>query len=80
MISANGGTGIFFEDTVNDFFDGKASTGNVVQGNKIGTDATGTGDLGNAGDGVRIVASSYLVGNNVIGGPDPGRAYLTQAT
>ncbi len=72
MISANGGPGIFIEDTANDFFNGKASTGIIVQGNKIGTDVTGALDLGNAGDGVRIVGSSYLVSNNVIGGPDPG--------
>ena len=40
------------------------ATGNVVQGNFIGTDATGTVALGN-GDGVFI---SYAASNNVVGG------------
>jgi CSLREA domain-containing protein len=58
VISANGGFGglsIF------------NATGNVVQGNRIGTDASGTADLGNAGDGVFVSAS-----NNTIGGTAPG--------
>jgi hypothetical protein len=48
---------------------GSGSTGNVVQGNYIGTDATGTVGLGNAGDGVII----YLgASNTTIGGTAPG--------
>ena len=43
-----------------------ASTGNVVQGNYIGTDVSGTVDLGNSpGDGVMITETSS---NNTIGG------------
>ena len=44
----------------------------TVRGNFIGTDVTGTVDLGNAGVGIRIVAST----NVTIGGPDPGEGNL----
>jgi uncharacterized delta-60 repeat protein len=43
------------------------SDGNVVQGNEIGTDVTGTRDLGNLGSGVVVSGS-----NNTIGGTAPG--------
>jgi CSLREA domain-containing protein len=68
LISANGGNGV----SILDFEAMRASTGNVVQGNKIGTDVTGAHDLGNAGDGVSIITSSYVVGNNTVGGPNSG--------
>jgi parallel beta-helix repeat protein len=56
------------------------ATGNVVQGNYIGTDITGTRDLGNAGRGVDFTtyaASNVLGGTtaaarNVISGNDAG--------
>lgn len=51
----NGGAGIFAN-----------STGNIFQGNLIGTDATGTVALGNIGNGIGIDA-----GNNLIGGTSP---------
>ena len=38
--------------------DGAGATGNLVQGNFIGTDRTGTLDLGNAGDGISIQGSA----------------------
>ncbi len=41
--------------------------GNLVQGNLIGTDATGTADLGNSGNGVTIRHGS----GNVVGGATP---------
>jgi titin len=41
------------------------STGNVVEGNFIGTDATGSAPLGNHGDGVRVEDGAT---NNLIGG------------
>ena len=45
VISANGRHGV----------SGHLSTGSRVQGNRIGTDVTGTRDLGNTGDGVSIM-------------------------
>lgn len=44
------------------------TTGNFVQGNFIGTDATGSFAIPNLGDGVRIDVAR----NNVIGGSEPG--------
>jgi parallel beta-helix repeat protein len=43
------------------------NSGNVVQGNYIGTDVNGTADLGNGANGVSISSD-----NSVIGGPAPG--------
>ena len=60
LISANRDDGI-------KILDGEA-TGNVVQGNFIGTDVTGTRNLGNAGDGLFVVGSSIIT----IGGAEPG--------
>lgn len=51
------------------------SSGNVVRGNFIGTDASGTAALGNVGGGVSVGASNLAVGataNNTIGGTVPG--------
>jgi hypothetical protein len=45
------------------------ATGNVIQGNFIGTDVTGTVDLGNRSDGVLVNASTT---NNQIGGTVAG--------
>jgi hypothetical protein len=72
VISANGGAGIAIVQSAAEFYQGHAPTGNLVQGNKIGTDVTGTRNLGNAGDGVAIIASSYLAGDNLIGGTGRG--------
>jgi len=44
------------------------STGNVVSGNYIGTDVTGTLDLGNAGNGVAIGDGAQ---SNIVGGVTP---------
>ncbi|MFO0954705.1 MAG: right-handed parallel beta-helix repeat-containing protein [Isosphaeraceae bacterium] len=57
LISGNGGGGVVL-------FDRKAS-GNLVQGNRIGTDAAGLFALGNAGDGVFVVNAP----GNTVGGP-----------
>ncbi|HEX3557712.1 MAG TPA: FG-GAP-like repeat-containing protein, partial [Pyrinomonadaceae bacterium] len=43
---------------------GAGATGNQVKGNYIGTDATGTADLGNGSNGVHIFAAP----NNIVGG------------
>ncbi|MBI3951810.1 MAG: hypothetical protein HY314_15280 [Acidobacteria bacterium] len=66
---------------------GASATGNVVQGNFIGTDVTGTADLGNSGDGVRLFdASRTTVGGtttearNVISGNDNSGIRLVGAT
>ncbi len=55
IISGNNLNGVSFNSGANQ---------NIVQGNFIGTDVTGTLDLGNTGDGVRISASPA----NTIGG------------
>ncbi|MEE9271365.1 MAG: hypothetical protein V3V49_14015, partial [Candidatus Krumholzibacteria bacterium] len=47
---------------------GIASTGNLVRGNFIGTDVTGTVDLGNSVDGVQILGAP----GNTIGGTGAG--------
>ena len=60
VISGNGTRGI----QLNQFGDG-----NDIQGNYIGTDVTGTQDLGNGDSGILVLSSSD---NNVIGGTAPG--------
>jgi hypothetical protein len=51
-----------------DFFGAGSVTGNQVEGNYIGTDATGTRALGNLTDGVTVQQN---VTGNTIGGNDP---------
>jgi hypothetical protein len=46
-------------------------TGNVVQGNRVGTDVTGSTALANASDGISVNGS-----NNTIGGTNPGEGNL----
>jgi parallel beta-helix repeat protein len=71
VISANGDAGIYMIAHDNDL------TGNVVFGNYIGSDATGTIDLGNSDDGIYISSSSPLVAqDNIIGGLQPGEGNL----
>jgi CSLREA domain-containing protein len=60
VISGNNNQGILIS--------GAAATGNIVQGNYIGTDAAGTADLGNTNDGITIDVTS----NTTIGGTDAG--------
>jgi len=60
VISGNGNDGIYIS--------GDGATGNVVQGNYIGTDLTGNLDLGNTYSGVAIWGAS----NNTIGGTKTG--------
>jgi hypothetical protein len=52
----------FFDNGVQ--IDGSGATGNKIEGNFIGTNASGTQDLGNTGDGVLISAGAS---NNTIG-------------
>jgi CSLREA domain-containing protein len=63
LISGNAGRGVIIE--------GATSSGNRVQGNFIGTNVTGTDDLGN-GSGVRI----FNAPNNTIGGTVAGARNL----
>ena len=60
-ISANGNMGVLVVYS--------GSTGNIVQGNHIGTNVSGTGALGNAWDGVWIDAGAH---GNTIGGTSTG--------
>src|SRR5262249_3559989 len=60
LISGNASIGVVIVEN---------STGNVVQGNLIGTDVTGTVAIGNASGGVAITGSAS---NNTIGGPVAG--------
>ena len=69
IISGNGAEGVYIFSI--------ASTGNEILGNYIGTDATGTADLGNTLDGVliqdapgNIVGGSAAGAGNVISGND----------
>ena len=59
VISGNLGRGVLVNGS---------STANVIQGNYIGTDVSGTGDLGNGSTGMVIVAAQ----GNTIGGTVPG--------
>jgi titin len=61
LISGNNGYGITIADM--------GTTGNVVQGNYIGTDVTGTLPLGNSDNGV-IIATGAM--DNLIGGTTDG--------
>jgi parallel beta-helix repeat protein len=63
VISGNGGAGIHLNSTQS----------NVIQGNFIGTDETGTADLGNAWIGITITNGATL---NTVGGSDPGERNL----
>jgi uncharacterized repeat protein (TIGR01451 family)/CSLREA domain-containing protein len=56
VVSGNDGKGISIQFT--------GASGNIVQGNYIGTDAVGNGDLGNEIDGIDLFEAS----NNIIGG------------
>ena len=55
VISGNSGNGLYLN---------RGSDGNTIAGNYIGTDATGSLDLGNSGTGIRILP--YSSGNRII--------------
>ena len=61
VISGNSNYGVFIT--------GVAATGNLVEGNYIGTDVAGAADVGNGGEGARIESGAS---NNTIGGAAAG--------
>jgi len=74
VISANGNDGVTLT--------GSDCTNNVVQGNFIGVDASGTNALGNGRAGVsltRYVASTDSASKNLIGGAAPGAGNVISA-
>jgi hypothetical protein len=68
LISGNGGPGLWPAVQITD----PGTTGDLVQGNKIGTDAAGAKAIGNTGDGVDISGAS----GNTVGGTDAGAGNL----
>ncbi|MBX6313452.1 MAG: right-handed parallel beta-helix repeat-containing protein [Isosphaeraceae bacterium] len=67
VISGNGSVGVLIS--------GAAASGNVIQGNRIGTDAAGSAPLGNDQDGVFINRAP----SNLIGGTEAGASNLIAA-
>lgn len=59
IISGNDGDGVDIQ--------GNGTTGNVVQGNYIGTDDDGEQDLGNSAEGVDLSADGNTIGGSVAG-------------
>ncbi len=64
LISGNTDDGIYFEDA--------ETIDNLISGNYIGTDVTGSTDLGNGGDGIEI----HRAISNTVGGSLPGEGNL----
>ncbi len=65
IISGNGASGIYLN--------GSAAAGNVIQGNRIGTDISGSNAIGNTqGDGITLVSAS---GNMICGNLISGNAF-----
>src|ERR1041385_560419 len=64
LISGNTDSGIYLS--------GASVSGTIIQGNFIGTDATGTFSISNGGYGVSMVGAV----SNIVGGTDPGAGNL----
>ncbi|HKZ26935.1 MAG TPA: hypothetical protein VJ086_03470, partial [Rubrobacteraceae bacterium] len=60
VLSGNTQSGVFISA-------GSNAASNTVQGNFIGTDATGISDLGNGGSGVRVEAAGNFIGGTASG-------------
>ena len=74
LISGNGMDGILISGTSNGPNGGlQTLQGNTVQGNFIGTDATGTKAIPNHGNGLYMNAGAT---NNLVGGTQPGSANM----
>ena len=65
VISANKTSGVYITDYATEY--------NIVEGNYIGTDSTGTANLGNLGDGVDVVRGAEIT---TIGGTTTSAANL----
>ena len=73
IISGNDGSGVLIS--------GVSATGNLVQGNYIGTDVSGSLDVGNSQHGVWISsASSNMIDGNVVSGNDVYGIYVSGAS
>ena len=77
IISGNDTRGVFIE----------GGTSNIVQGNYIGTDVNGTGDLGNTFNGVCVsggsdntIGGTTAAARNIISGNDTSGVFLTGST
>ena len=74
VISGNGSNGVYIVT--------KNTTANVIQGNLIGTDSSGTAAMGNGGDGIRSAGPSTIIGGatngagNLIAGNSSNGIYL----
>jgi titin len=68
LLSGNGQRGLFLADP--------DTSGNIAEGNFIGTDVTGTAPLGNASDGIGFFNGAS---DNVIGGSTPGSGNVIAA-
>jgi Domain of unknown function DUF11/FG-GAP-like repeat/Putative binding domain, N-terminal len=72
LISGNLGDGILIQGTSTP--PGSSTyVGDTIQGNYIGTDATGAVSIGNGGNGISLTAGAA---NNIIGGGQPGSGNL----
>jgi titin len=67
VISGNGDAGIYLV--------GSATIGNLIQGNKVGTDVSGLNGLGNDNEGIYVESAS----TNTLGGVAPGAGNLISA-
>ncbi len=75
IISGNGGDGIGFEVDAA----GTTASNNLVQGNYIGTDVTGTTSLGNGDNGINTFnfgGPTAAISSNTFGGVNPGEGNL----